>query len=1264
MEKHNGIAKNGEASQKAFILSNLMNEAKRMKAEGNTYYTSNNYQASESAYSQGLKVVCNLAEHCKKLKDSNELSESFLNDVTTLKITLSSNQALVLLKLGRNEEAEKVCDDPLKSIQRDRYMEYKLQYRRALAREAMGKHKEAEIDLENCLSNLQQIGKGNSLQDQKQKEIRDTTNVLKRVREKRQNLMKQENNNNDLQVIERCDISDTPKNNEYPSRIIVDDAGSNSVSSQTGDEFTIKRNHDDSKIEHIEYPTSNSISSEIAMNHNSTMTMTKVSNERISAKTNTKTILHCREKQLNETKGILKARHHIICPSIETQREVIMRLLSQSPQLGEAFFLINYEWWRIWCRHVNFFMDYEYHMYGSASTTEIENEHEIAMLDRRRDEILQLLPIGACIPEQSYENKKRKAKRSLSTVSNDSSINMESIDSSSSEDEEDSDIDSCSDRMKYGASPSVINNSQLILQLSKESKSTNKDDSYASAIFHYEWNYKVRQESTCSHICAPYLRPRLVHGHHFEILPREVYAALRSWYGESTSSIHQRTFLCGDKIRLNLYPGLQSNESSISFGPSLSNSNNVKYCGACKASNARRRCSRCASMYYCGLSCQASHWYYHESQCRNEARRIKQQNIVKETSLSMPPEQDTQWGKVGLSNLGNTCFMNAALQCLSHATPLTRHFLTNRYKDDINLSNPLGTGGKLANAYDKTMKDMWMSRDKGSISPTALKRAISMFAPRFAGVSQHDSQEFLAFLLDGLHEDLNRIQNPPYVEKPDVMHGQKMSVAGEECWDAHCLRNRSLVMDTFYGQFKSKCICPKCEKVSVSFDVFNHVSLEIPQRRIEMNRTIPVLLFSSNSSSSPPIRYAVSVPKNGCIGHLKASLSQMIGLHTERLALCDVYDHTIYEIFDDNKAIMSLGKDDLIVAYEIDPYSKTTIHVISTHLIIRNLPNIDNQENRTTQKISTGYPLMTSFGTEVSCREVWNHVHKRMSYILPEGSNRTESLNFRIRLVDSNGNPQAVFNKMLFESEQSQHMEQFSSLLPVCDEMFCKYLGNDCIESFLFISIEWDFQRPLNTNFVEKTFHNFTDHTSIIQAIKQQKSTNNDVITLENCLETFTDPERLDENNKWYCSSCKEHVRAEKTLEIWRLPNVLIIHLKRFEFRHSLRREKLETFIDCPLEGLDMSKYCAPSSNDGIDLGQREFVINGVPADYDLFAVVNHYGRMGFGHYTACARRWNEKQMCKDWALFDDSTVKKNMSKEQVVTPAAYVLFYRRRIFT
>ena len=92
--------------------------------------------------------------------------------------------------------------------------------------------------------------------------------------------------------------------------------------------------------------------------------------------------------------------------------------------------------------------------------------------------------------------------------------------------------------------------------------------------------------------------------------------------------------------------------------------------------------------------------------------------------------------------------MNSSLQCLSHAYPLTRYFLTNNFINDINYSNPLGTKGNLARAYDTTLKDLYWS-NKTSINPSQLKRSIALFQPRFAGYSQEDAPEFLAYLLDG-----------------------------------------------------------------------------------------------------------------------------------------------------------------------------------------------------------------------------------------------------------------------------------------------------------------------------------------------------------------------------------------------------------------------------------------------------------------------------------------------------------------------------------
>ena len=79
-------------------------------------------------------------------------------------------------------------------------------------------------------------------------------------------------------------------------------------------------------------------------------------------------------------------------------------------------------------------------------------------------------------------------------------------------------------------------------------------------------------------------------------------------------------------------------------------------------------------------------------------------------------------------------------------------------------------------------------------------------------------------------------------------------------------------------------------------------------------------------------------------------------------------------------------------------------------------------------------------------------------------------------------------------------------------------------------------------------------------------------VSLPDCIEVFSRPEILSDTNMWYCSVCKEHKRAEKKLDIWRLPKYLVIHLKRFAFT-SIFRSKIDTVVEFPLENFDLTQY-------------------------------------------------------------------------------------------
>lgn len=168
-----------------------------------------------------------------------------------------------------------------------------------------------------------------------------------------------------------------------------------------------------------------------------------------------------------------------------------------------------------------------------------------------------------------------------------------------------------------------------------------------------------------------------------------------------------------------------------------------------------------------------------------------------------PAKDDIPLGLCGLRNLGNTCFMNSALQCLSNTTPLRQYFLDDTFRDEINKNNPLGMKGQVADQFGTLLKQIWSGEDD-VLSPKSFKHTISKFAPQFEGFNQHDAHELLSFVLDGLHEDLNRVQKKPYVEKKEG-NGRPDPEVALEAWDGHLRRNKSVVVDLFHVRLLHRC---------------------------------------------------------------------------------------------------------------------------------------------------------------------------------------------------------------------------------------------------------------------------------------------------------------------------------------------------------------------------------------------------------------------------------------------------------------------------
>ena len=339
------------------------------------------------------------------------------------------------------------------------------------------------------------------------------------------------------------------------------------------------------------------------------------------------------------------------------------------------------------------------------------------------------------------------------------------------------------------------------------------------------------------------------------------------------------------------------------------------YCAACYRP-ASSTCRRCGVSYYCGKNCQKSHWKYHKRFC-----------TTKQNDPSPLMHKKNRRGRMGLLNIGNTCYMNSGLQCLSHAYPLTRHFISGDFQADLNTDNVLGSNGEVAREYAVLLKELWFGGGDHT-APRSFKRAVDNTKDTFRGRNQHDAQEFMDFLLDMIHEDLNRIRKKEYVDIPDA--GDRADhVVATETWGLHKKRNDSVITENFTGMYKTTTVCPQCNTAWRKFDTFNSAQIEMPVQRSKIIEVTVIRKAEAMPDAlSRPIKYALPIFTKTSGKDMIKQLRELTGISQDRLLLWETYNNQIYQIIRPDFLAYKLNPPDLMVATEYDPGGSKFIAVV------------------------------------------------------------------------------------------------------------------------------------------------------------------------------------------------------------------------------------------------------------------------------------------------------------------------------------------------
>ncbi|XP_061535453.1 ubiquitin carboxyl-terminal hydrolase 43a isoform X1 [Phycodurus eques] len=644
-------------------------------------------------------------------------------------------------------------------------------------------------------------------------------------------------------------------------------------------------------------------------------------------------------------------------------------------------------------------------------------------------------------------------------------------------------------------------------------------------------------------------------------------------------------------------------------------------------------------------------------------------------------------GALGLKNHGNTCFMNAVVQCLSNTDLLAEYLGLERYKPDVLARRVNGEAARaeVTEQLASLVRALWTLEYTPQLS-VDFKSIVAKYGSQFRGNSQHDALEFLLWLLDRVHEDAKNPNNNNCSSSSS--NNTKANVKGpsslEDLNNTQQPRGRnSFVQEHFQAQYRSSLTCPHCLKQSNTFDPFLCISLPIPLR--QTRPMCVTLVFSTKSQRY--LRVGLAVPLFGSLSSLRVMVAEEGGISPDQVILAELYSTGFQRSFSDEDDLTAIADSDVIYAFQApplhgrggsaqhsgyhhslpsSPHSSSAARLPSSGTLSTEYLNqggsskvlvlLCNTSGCGQQAVRFGPPFLMLEDRSISWEQLQQSILTKLYYLM---LNRSQAQNtrvlFKIRVVGGSASYSYLSPQ---DSRPLQH--------PAVDRAlkFCGPGGPPHVK----VVIEWE--RKLKDCLFGSIQEEVVQDAESVRN-QQQQHLQQHSCTLDQCFQLYTKEEQLAPDDAWKCPHCKQLQQGMVKMSLWTLPDILILHLKRFR-QVGERRNKLSTLVHFPLTALDMAPHVVkrsqstrnPNSGPWPTSWPKSSGQHHPPADmtlphdylYDLYAVCNHHGGMHGGHYTAYCRN----SVDGVWYSYDDSSVDL-VPEQEICTRGVYILFYQRR---